>query len=108
MTFKRLHAAKTPRMIRFEIGLHQYSCSQTIFGLVRLTMGVVRFRPRLGATAGLSSDCALIYSHLSSLPIRPSSRGPLYSFTVLANCFHPTGAGIVVRLRRRSLMRSTA
>src|SRR6218665_1624982 len=106
MTFKRLYAAKTSGMFRIEIGLHQYSFSQAIFGLVRLTMGVVRFRPRLETTAGLSSDCSLIYFHLSSLPI--SSRGTLYSFKVLANCFHPTGAGIVVRLRRRSLMRSTA
>src|SRR6218665_3574505 len=106
MAFKRLHAAKTSRMLRFEIDLHQYSCSQTIFGLVRLTMGIVRFRPRLRATAGLSSDCSLIYFHLSLLPI--SSRGMLYSFKVLANCFQPTGTGIVVRLRRRSLMRSTA
>src|SRR6218665_794 len=106
MAFKRLHAAKTSGVLGFEIGLHQYSCSKAIFGLVRLTMGVVRFRPCLGATASLSSDCSLIYFHLSSLPI--SSRGTLYSFKVLANCFHPTGAGIVVRLRRRSLMRSTA
>src|SRR6218665_4022711 len=106
MAFKRLHAAKTSGVLGFEIGLHQYSCSQTIFGLVRLTMEVVRFRPRLGTTAGLSSYCSLIYSHLSSLPM--SSRGTLYYFKVLANCFHPTGAGIVLRLRRRSLMRWTA
>src|SRR6218665_1421929 len=106
MAFKRLHTAKTSGVLGFEIGFHQYSCSQAIFGLVRLTMGVVRFRPRLGATAGLSFDCSLIYSHLSSLPM--SSRGTLYSFKVLAKCFHPTGAGIVVRLSRRSLMRSKA
>src|SRR6218665_2468235 len=73
-----------------------------------LALGIARFRlgvRRLGVTVGLSSDASLIYFHLSSLPI--SSRGILYSFKALASCFHPAGAGVVVRLRKRSLTRST-
>src|SRR6218665_935262 len=119
MTFKRLCTAETPGISWIKVRIHQYSCSQTIFGLLSLKMvavgvagflalGIARFRlgvRRLGVNVGLSSDSSLIYFHLSSLPIR--SRGILYSFKALASCFQPAGAGVVVRLRKRSLTRST-
>src|SRR6218665_487955 len=77
-------------------------------GVARFRLLAARFRlgvRRLGVTVGLSSDASLIYFHLSLLPI--SSRKILYTFKALASCFQPAGAGVVVRLRKRSLTRST-
>src|SRR6218665_283379 len=89
-----------------EIGIHQYFSQRSrSFCLRRLRPGVL-LGVRLCVTVVLlSRDAALIYFHLSSLPI--NSCGMLSSFKATASCCQPLEFDVEVLLRSKSFIRST-